>query len=184
MFSRLEGENPIFRHSHRIESQVQPAMKRVQRASFLGDSVSTVDARRRASRLADFPFPVLLTGETGCGKFELALLMKGNPRRALVEPLADIRCANLATTCEMVPDKGIIEENRQSRVYFERNRETGDPNLPVYPVSWRVIKGYGVRRSFPMISIFPFKGREIPPHVTPKKDGVRHSQNVWKWKVV
>jgi DNA-binding NtrC family response regulator len=47
--------------------------------------------------LADFPFPILITGETGTGKYELALFMHERSRRA-EHVLVDVHCANLSVS--------------------------------------------------------------------------------------
>lgn len=54
-----------------------------------------VELRDLALRLADFPFPVLITGETGTGKYEIALWMHEHSRRSN-EPFIDVHCANLS----------------------------------------------------------------------------------------
>jgi DNA-binding NtrC family response regulator len=50
-----------------------------------------------AVRLADAPFPILIEGETGTGKYELALLIHERSSRS-TEPFVDIHCANLSET--------------------------------------------------------------------------------------
>ena len=65
------------------------------RARFFGDGVAMSELRALAQRLADFPFPVLITGETGTGKYELALWMHERSARAR-EPFIDVHCANLS----------------------------------------------------------------------------------------
>jgi DNA-binding NtrC family response regulator len=65
------------------------------RARLFGDGVAMVELRDLAQRLADFPFPVLILGETGTGKYELALWMHEHSLRSQ-EPFIDVHCANLS----------------------------------------------------------------------------------------
>jgi DNA-binding NtrC family response regulator len=67
------------------------------RSSFVGESQAIHELRRTAARVADAPFPVLIEGETGTGKFELALLIHESSSRAS-EAFVDIHCANLSDT--------------------------------------------------------------------------------------
>jgi DNA-binding NtrC family response regulator len=64
-------------------------------AKFLGDGRAMAELRRVGARLANFPYPLLIIGETGCGKFELALWIHENSSRA-VQPFVDVHCANLS----------------------------------------------------------------------------------------
>lgn len=66
-------------------------------ANFLGDGRALSELRRVATRLADFPYPLLITGETGCGKFELTLWIHENSSHAS-QPFVDVHCANLTET--------------------------------------------------------------------------------------
>jgi len=66
-----------------------------QKSSFLGDSRAIRELRRTAARLADAPFPIVIEGETGTGKFELALLIHERSSRSS-DPFLDIHCANLS----------------------------------------------------------------------------------------
>ncbi|HEX8407667.1 MAG TPA: sigma-54 dependent transcriptional regulator [Thermoanaerobaculia bacterium] len=68
-----------------------------RRAAFTGDSRPIADLRRLATRLADFPFPILISGETGTGKYELARHIHEKSRRA-GNPFIDVHCANLTPT--------------------------------------------------------------------------------------
>ncbi len=68
-----------------------------RRASFIGDSRPIADLRRLAARLADFPFPILISGETGTGKYELARHIHEKSSRA-GNPFVDVHCANLTST--------------------------------------------------------------------------------------
>lgn len=68
-----------------------------RRAAFTGDSRPIAELRRMATRLADFPFPILIAGETGTGKYELARHIHEKSTRA-AEPFVDIHCANLTAT--------------------------------------------------------------------------------------
>src|SRR5229473_7699567 len=65
------------------------------RARLFGDGVAMAELRNLAQRLADFPFPVLIMGETGTGKYELALWMHEHSLRSN-EPFIDVHCANLS----------------------------------------------------------------------------------------
>jgi DNA-binding NtrC family response regulator len=66
-------------------------------ACFLGDTPAIQQVRRILLKVADAPFPVLLEGETGCGKYEAALLLHEKSRRA-DQPFIEIHCANLTET--------------------------------------------------------------------------------------
>jgi DNA-binding NtrC family response regulator len=66
----------------------------VPHSSFLGQSRAVHELRRLAARLADAPFPILIEGETGTGKYELAVLLHERSVRH-TEPFVDIHCANL-----------------------------------------------------------------------------------------
>jgi DNA-binding NtrC family response regulator len=55
------------------------------------------ELRRVGARLADFPYPLLIVGETGSGKFELALWIHESSSRA-TQRLVDVNCANLSET--------------------------------------------------------------------------------------
>ncbi|HJQ40028.1 MAG TPA: sigma 54-interacting transcriptional regulator [Thermoanaerobaculia bacterium] len=66
-------------------------------SSFLGDGRAMAELRRVGARLADFPYPLLITGETGVGKFELALWIHENSRR-VSQRFVDVHCANLTDT--------------------------------------------------------------------------------------
>jgi Nif-specific regulatory protein len=55
------------------------------------------ELRRLGARLADFPYPLLITGETGVGKFELALWIHESSSRSN-ERFVDVHCANLTDT--------------------------------------------------------------------------------------
>jgi DNA-binding NtrC family response regulator len=72
----------------------QPAPRR---AAFTGDSRPIADLRRLAARLSDFPFPILISGETGTGKYELARHIHEKSSR-VAEPFIDVHCANLTST--------------------------------------------------------------------------------------
>jgi len=67
------------------------------RSKFLGDGRAVAELRRVAARLSGFPYPLLVSGETGCGKFELALWIHESSPRAL-QPFVDVHCANLSDT--------------------------------------------------------------------------------------
>jgi DNA-binding NtrC family response regulator len=67
------------------------------RSSFLGDGRAMAELRRVGARLADFPYPLLIVGETGCGKFELALWIHESSSRA-AQRFVDVNCANLSET--------------------------------------------------------------------------------------
>jgi two-component system, NtrC family, response regulator AtoC len=66
-------------------------------ACFLGDTPAVQQVRRILVKVADAPFPVLIEGETGSGKYEAALLLHERSRRAQ-QPFAEIHCANLTET--------------------------------------------------------------------------------------
>ncbi|MCU1231960.1 MAG: Response regulator of zinc sigma-54-dependent two-component system [Acidobacteria bacterium] len=67
------------------------------RSSFVGDSIAVRELRRQASAFANAPFPILISGETGTGKLELAILVHEKSQRAAA-PFVDIHCANLNDT--------------------------------------------------------------------------------------
>src|SRR5882724_10059247 len=67
------------------------------KSSFLGDSRAIHDLRRAAGRLGNAPFPIVIEGETGTGKFEFALLLHERSSRGY-EPFIDVHCANLSET--------------------------------------------------------------------------------------
>lgn len=55
------------------------------------------ELRRMGARLANFPYPLLICGETGCGKYELAVWIHENSSRN-AQPFVDVHCANLTET--------------------------------------------------------------------------------------
>ena len=55
------------------------------------------ELRRLGARLANFPYPLLIVGETGCGKYELALWIHESSSRA-AQPFIDVHCPNLSDT--------------------------------------------------------------------------------------
>lgn len=67
------------------------------RSRFVGDGRAMADLRRVGARLANFPYPLLIVGETGCGKYELALWIHEHSTRA-AQPFVDVHCANLSDT--------------------------------------------------------------------------------------
>lgn len=77
------------------------------------------ELRKLAQRLADFPFPVLILGETGTGKYELALWMHEHSSR-FSEPFIDVHCANLSEGLfESVlfgHERGAFTDAREQRV--------------------------------------------------------------------
>jgi DNA-binding NtrC family response regulator len=66
----------------------------IRKSSFLGESRAIHELRRLASRLANAAFPIVIEGETGTGKYELALLLHERSSRSR-EPFVDVHCANL-----------------------------------------------------------------------------------------
>lgn len=81
-------------HTATVQRVAQPW---IRRASFIGDSRPIADLRRLAARLADFPFPILISGETGTGKYELARHIHEKSSR-VGDPFIDVHCANLTST--------------------------------------------------------------------------------------
>jgi len=68
-----------------------------RRLYFLGESEPIQRLRANALRLADAPFPILITGESGTGKYELAMFLHAASLRAK-EPFVDVHCATLSET--------------------------------------------------------------------------------------
>jgi DNA-binding NtrC family response regulator len=73
------------------------AVSDVRGAFFLGQSLAVRKLRQVAARLGSAPFPILIQGETGCGKYELArFIHESSDRRS--RPFVDVNCANLSST--------------------------------------------------------------------------------------
>lgn len=68
-----------------------------RRLYFLGESEPIQRLRADALRLANAPFPILITGESGTGKYELAMFIHAASLRSAV-PFVDIHCATLSET--------------------------------------------------------------------------------------
>ncbi len=90
-----------------------------QKSSFLGDSRAIRELRRTALRLADAPFPIVIEGETGTGKFELALLIHERSSRSS-DPFVDIHSANLSDELFEATlfgnERGAFTDARQRRI--------------------------------------------------------------------
>jgi len=75
------------------ESSATPPISE-RRHFFLGRHSTIEELRRRATRLAEAPFPILILGESGVGKYELSnFIHSASSRRT--EAFLDVHCANL-----------------------------------------------------------------------------------------
>src|SRR6185436_5650626 len=92
------------------------------RSRFLGDGRAMAELRRVGARLADFPYPLLITGETGSGKFELALWIHESSSRSN-QGFVDVHCANL---CESLFESMLFGHERGA---FTDARERHDGRI-------------------------------------------------------
>src|SRR5262245_24545246 len=97
------------------------------KSAFIGDTASIRELRRQALRFADAPFPILLQGETGTGKYELALLLPERSART-GEPFVAIHCANrsdaLFESTVFGHERGAFTDARERRAgKIERARD-------------------------------------------------------------
>jgi len=124
---------------------------------FLGDSNSVRALERQARKLAAGAGPVLLLGETGTGKRELARWLHDNGPRA-GGPFVDLSCAGLSRQLlesELFGHErgafdaadetkvGLLEEADRGTVFLD---EIGDLDPEVQPLLLRVLEEGHVRR--------------------------------------
>jgi len=75
----------------------EPAAPAAQAARLIGDSPALARLRQQIAQSADSPFPVLIEGESGSGKEEVAHLLHQRSQRA-AKPYLALNCAAIAPT--------------------------------------------------------------------------------------
>src|SRR4051812_33092416 len=131
--------------------------KRVAPDPFLGESSVIRTLADKALRIAHSSSPVLIQGETGCGKGVLANWLHENSDRS-EEPLVDLNCAGLskefletelfgyekgAYTGAVNPKPGLLEVAHRGTVFLD---EIGDVDQSVQPKLLKVVEEKRFRR--------------------------------------
>src|SRR5262249_11378622 len=84
----------VFRHQNRAGKELSALRQRLNAHSFVGNSPALVNHLLEIEHLAPLEVAVLITGETGSGKSEIARLIHANSARASA-PFVEVNCAAL-----------------------------------------------------------------------------------------
>jgi len=87
----------VFRHQNRAGKALSALRQRLNAQSFVGNSPALANHLLEIEHLAPLEVAVLITGETGSGKSEIARLIHANSPRASA-PFVEVNCAALPET--------------------------------------------------------------------------------------
>src|SRR5438270_1496424 len=131
--------------------------RRVVLNPFTGESLAIRRLAETAAKVANSQSPVLIQGETGCGKGVLATWLHENGPRS-EEPFIDLNCAGLtrefleselfgyergAFTGAVTPKPGLLEVGHRGTIFLD---EIGDIDPNVQPKLLKVIEEKKFRR--------------------------------------
>ncbi|PYX47270.1 MAG: sigma-54-dependent Fis family transcriptional regulator [Acidobacteria bacterium] len=131
--------------------------RRVVLNPFTGESLAIRRLAETAAKVANSQSPVLIQGETGCGKGVLATWLHENGPRS-EEPFIDLNCAGLtrefleselfgyergAFTGAVTPKPGLLEVGHRGTIFLD---EIGDIDPNVQPKLLKVIEEKRFRR--------------------------------------
>jgi len=147
-------ENNRSRH---VEFAQRSQQRRTALNPFLGPSRAIQRLAEEAAKVAAAESPILVQGETGCGKGVLAHWLHANGARAR-QPFVDLNCAGLsrelaeselfghakgAFTGATSAKAGLLETAHRGTVFLD---EIGDLDLQVQPKMLKVIEDHEFRR--------------------------------------
>ena len=155
--ARLKRELNIATRRAEVLSKERSAMERELAPNLIGTSKAFREVVAAAKRIAEHDTPVLITGETGTGKEEIAKLIHfASPRRE--QPFLPINCAGLpeqifesvlfghsagAFTDAREDKAGLLEEAGKGTVFLD---ELGELPLPQQAKLLRVLQDRRFRR--------------------------------------
>jgi Nif-specific regulatory protein len=87
-------EHLVLRRQNRVDKELAALRERLKASAFVGKSPALANHLLEIEHLAPLEVSLLITGETGTGKTEIARLIHANSARAS-QPFVDVNCAAL-----------------------------------------------------------------------------------------